>query len=157
MKKIPLFTVLLVACLFSPKGYGQNTIALSDCVDSLIIHEADSIKQEFINQGFILLKETSVSMENQYELPIVLPLNKGDWYQFIFIGDPTSVLYELRMYDWEEKQIQYQKKNFGDPSFNIISYSFVPNVSQYYMIKPLQVNKKKKKMCGYVMLLKRTR
>ena len=148
---------MLVTCLLNLKGYGQKTIALSDCVDSLIIREADSIKQVFASQDFILLKETSVGMVNQYELPIVLPLNKGDVYQFIFIGDPTSILYELRMYDWEEKQIQYLKKNFGDPDFNIISYSFTPDVSQYYMIKPLQVNKKKKKMCGYVMLLKKPR
>ena len=84
-------------------------------------------------------------------------LNKGDWYQFIFIGDASSLVYEVRMYDWNEKQIQYIRKNFGDPSYNIIDYSYVPDESQYYMIKPLQVNKKKKKMCGYVMLLKRTR
>jgi hypothetical protein len=157
MKHFPLSAILFISFLFSPKSYGQKTVALSDCVDSVIIHQADSIRDQFTRQGFILLKETSVSMESQYELPIVLPLNKGEWYQFIFIGDPSSVLYEVRIYDADEKQLVYQKKSLGDADYNTISYSFIPDASQYYMIKPLQVNKKKKKMCGYVMLLKRTR
>jgi hypothetical protein len=156
MKYFPLLAILLVSFLFSPKSYGQKII-LSDCIDSGIIHQADSIKDQFTRQGFILLKESSVGMESQYELPIVLPLNKGEWYQFIFIGDPSSVLFEVRIYDADEKQIVYQKKSLGDADYNMISYSFIPDASQYYMIKPLQVNKKKKKMCGYVLLLKRTR
>jgi len=156
MKYFPLLAILLVSFLFSPKSYGQKII-LSDCIDSGIIHQADSIKDQFTRQGFILLKESSVGMESQYELPIVLPLNKGEWYQFIFIGDPSSVLFEVRIYDADEKQIVYQKKSLGDADYNMISYSFIPDASQYYMIKSLQVNKKKKKMCGYVLLLKRTR
>ncbi|HTB99801.1 MAG TPA: hypothetical protein VK705_03895 [Ferruginibacter sp.] len=157
MKHLSLFAILFISFLFSPKSYGQNAIPLSDCVDSAIIHQADSIRDQFTRQGFVLLKETSVGMESQYELPIVLPLDRGVWYQFIFIGDPSSVLYEVRIYDADEKQIVYQKKSLGDADYNMISYSFIPDDSQYYMIKPLQVNKKKKKMCGYVMLLKRTR
>jgi hypothetical protein len=157
MKHLPLFAILFISFLFNPKSYGQSAIALSDCVDSAIIHQVDSIRDQFTKQGFVLLKETSVGMESQYELPIVLPLDKGNWYQFIFIGDPSSVLYEVRIYDSDEKQIVYQKKSLGDADYNMISYSFIPDASQYYMIKPLQVNKKKKKMCGYVMLLKRTR
>ncbi|HTB52486.1 MAG TPA: hypothetical protein VK718_06915 [Ferruginibacter sp.] len=157
MRYISLLAVFAVTILLSHKTYAQKTLSLSTCDDSAIVSQADSVKQDFSNKGFILLKETSVSMETQYEVPIILPLDKGTWYEFVFIGDATSVLYEVRMYDWEEKQLEYQKKNFGDPNFNIIDYSFVPDVSQYYMIKPLQVNKKKKKMCGYVMLFKRTR
>jgi hypothetical protein len=157
MKYFSTLLVLTASILFSYTGYAQKAIPLNDCTDSAMTRQADSIKDVYEKQGFILLKETSVSMENQYELPIVLPLNKGDWYQFIFIGDASSLVYEVRMYDWNEKQIQYIRKNFGDPSYNIIDYSYVPDESQYYMIKPLQVNKKKKKMCGYVMLLKRTR
>jgi hypothetical protein len=38
---------------------------------------------------------------------------------------------------------------------NVISYSYIPPISEYHMIKPLQVNKKKKQLCGYVMLFKK--
>jgi hypothetical protein len=44
---------------------------------------------------------------------------------------------------------------WGDVDGNVISYSYIPQFSEYHMMKPVQVNKKKKNLCGYVMLLKR--
>jgi hypothetical protein len=155
MKQISLIAMLAISLLLSHKTYAQQAIAQADCVDSVIIHQADSVKELYAKQGFLLVKENALSMESRYELPIVLELGKGEFYQFVFIGDAASILYELRMYDWNEKQIQYIKKNQGDPSYNIIDFSYIPEATQYYMIKPLQVNKKKKKMCGYVLLFKR--
>ena len=50
----------------------------------------------------------------------------------------------------------YQKKMWGDVDGNIIAFSYIPKVSEFHMIKPVQQNKKKKKdLCGYVMLLKK--
>ena len=31
-----------------------------------------------------------------------------------FIGYVTSKLYEVRMYDWDEKQVAYQKNQWGN-------------------------------------------
>jgi len=59
------------------------------------------------------------------------------------------------MFDYNERQVVYKKNQWGDVDGNIISYSYVPQFSEYHMIKPVQVNKTKKKMCGYVMLLKK--
>ncbi len=62
------------------------------------------------------------------------------------------------MFDWNEKQVVYQKKFGSDPEGNIISFSYIPQFSEYHMMKPVQVNKKKKTdLCGYVMLLKKTK
>jgi len=61
------------------------------------------------------------------------------------------------MFDWSEKQVVYQKKEWGDVDGNVIRYSYIPQVSEYHMIKPLQVNKKKKQVCGYVMLFKKVK
>ena len=97
-----------------------------------------------------------MTMESEYEMPIVLPMTQGVWYQFIFIGDPTSRLYEVRMYDYTERQVVYKKNMWGDVDGNIISFNYVPQASEYHMIKPVQINKNKKKMCGYVMLLRKT-
>ncbi|WP_133055319.1 hypothetical protein [Niastella koreensis] len=94
-------------------------------------------------------------MESEYELPVVLPMTAGTIYQFFFIGDPTSKLYEVRMYDWNERQVVYKKNQWGDIDGNIISYTYTPQFSEYHMIKPVQVNKQKKKLCGYVMLMKK--
>lgn len=142
---------------FSVHTKAQDVIRQSPCSDTYILHEADSVKQELINQGFIVVKEASMTMESEYEMPVIVPLNQGSWYQCVFIGDVTSKLYEVRMFDWDEKQVAYQKKQWGDVDGNVISYSYIPEFSEYHMIKPVQVNKKKKNMCGYVMLLKKVK
>ncbi|MBO9572697.1 MAG: hypothetical protein J7497_10905 [Chitinophagaceae bacterium] len=115
----------------------------------------DSLKHYYVDQGYSVLREASMTMESEYEMPIVLPMNAGSVYQFIFIGDPTSRLYEVRMYDYAEKQVVYKKNMWGDVDGNIISFNYIPQATEYHMIKPVQVNKNKKKMCGYVMLFKK--
>lgn len=108
-------------------------------------------------KGFVVVKEASMAMISEYEMPVVVPLTAGSWYQFVFIGDISSRLYEVRMYDYDERQVAYVKKMWGDVDGNVISIDYIPKVSEYHMIKPVQVNKKKKNMCGYVMLLKRVK
>lgn len=150
---------ILLACLvgISMSGFSQD-IRQKVCDNPGIKHQADSLKQLYAKDGFVVLKEASITMESEYEMPVIVPLQEGTWYQFVFIGEPTSRLYEVRMYDWSEKQVIYQKKMWGDIDGNIISYSYIPRVSEYHMMKPVQVNKKKKKeLCGYVMLLKKTK
>lgn len=128
------------------------------CSNESIIRQADSIKNELSKQGFEIVKEASMTMESDYEMPVIVPLTQGSWYQFVFIGDISSKLYEVRMFDWNERQVVYQKKMWGDVDGNVISYSYIPQFSEYHMIKPVQVNKKKKKdLCGYVMLLRKTK
>ena len=157
MKK-PSISLGLVL-LFCSTAFGQSdVIRIQSCNNSFIQHEVDSLKAFYSSDGFILLKEASVAMESEYELPVVVPLTEGSWYQFVFVGDYTSRLYEVRMYDWQEKMVVYQKKQWGDVDGNIISYSYIPKFSEYHMIKPVQVNKQKKTdLCGYVMLFKRTK
>jgi hypothetical protein len=136
----------------------EDVIRLESCAGDAYKSQVDSLKQLFLSKGYEMVREASIKMESEYEMPIVVPLNQGTMYEFIFIGDPSSRLYEVRMYDYDEKQVVYEKKMWGEVDGNIIAYSYVPQFSEYHMIKPVQVNKKKKKdLCGYVMLLKRVR
>lgn len=150
---------ILSIALISATAAAQNNnvIRQQSCSNELIAHQADSIKQDLAKQGFMVVKEASVSMESEYEMPVIVPLTQGSWYQFVFIGDVSSKLYEVRMFDWNERQVVYQKKMWGDVDGNVISYSYIPQFSEYHMMKPVQVNKKKKELCGYVMLLKKTK
>ena len=158
MKNRILLVSLFTVFQFGLKLKAQDVIRQSPCSSPAILHQADSIKQELAKQGFIVLKEASMEMESEYEMPVIVPLTQGSWYQFIFIGDITSRLYEVRMFDWDEKQVVFQQKKWGDVDGNIISYSYIPKFSEYHMMKPVQVNKaKKKNLCGYVMLLKKTK
>ena len=155
MKRPYLLSTLL---LISFGAFAQkDVIKIQSCDNLMIQHEVDSLKLLYNKDGFVLLKEASVTMESEYELPVIVPLAEGGLYQFVFVGDYTSKLYEVRMYDWSEKMVVYQKKQWGDVDGNIISYSYIPKFTEYHMMKPVQVNKKKKNVCGYVMLFKKTK
>lgn len=149
----------IIACfcvLFSSSLHAQNdVIKLQSCEGSPYQHTVDSIKKASSEQGYVLLREASIQMESEYEMPVVLPMQAGTQYQFVFIGDPSSKLYEVRMYDFNERQVVYKRNQWGDVDGSVISYTYVPQFSEYHMIKPVQVNKKKKNLCGYVMLLKK--
>ena len=156
MKNLSL--ILLVAlCSLTGFNAGAQPMAApqSACDNVSILQQVDSLKKEFEKAGFIVVKEASMSMESEYELPVIVPLREGSWYRVIFIGDVSSKLYEVRMFDWNEKQVVYQKKMWGDVDGNIIDYNYIPQFTEYHMIKPVQVNKKKKNLCGYIMLLKK--
>jgi hypothetical protein len=158
MKNLFLCKCLLTSALYLLSGnlFSQDIIRQQSCDGNPYQDEVDSLKQFYSSQGYSVLREASMTMESEYEMPIVLPMTQGVWYQFVFIGDPTSRLYEVRMYDFTEKQVIYKKNMWGDVDGNIISFQYIPQASEYHMIKPVQVNKNKKKMCGYVMLLKKT-
>jgi hypothetical protein len=155
MKKIILF--LSLSCFYVFSASAQEVIRVQECHDEDIKHQVDSLKSYYARGGFSVVREASITMESQYEMPVIVPLQQGTWYQFIFIGDKTSRLYEVRMYDWNEREVAYKQNKWADVDGNIITYTYVPKFTEYHMMKPLQINKKKKKgLCGYVMLLKKT-
>jgi len=151
------YLIFAVSLLFTASSYSQDVIRIQTCSNDLIQKQVDSLKDQYSHEGYILLKEASITMESEYEMPVVVPLTQGSWYQFIFIGDYTSKLYEVRMFDWQERQVIFRQKRWGEIDGNVISYSYVPQFSEFHMMKPVQVNKQKKKnLCGYVMLFKKT-
>ena len=155
---LKLFTSVCTVLLLCTTSFSQEVIRVQECNSPSIKNQVDSLKSLYAKDGFVVFKEASITMESEYEMPVIVPLKQGEWYQFVFVGEPTSRLYEVRMFDWNEKQVIYQKKMWGDVDGNIISYSYMPQFSEFHMIKPVQVNKQKKKnLCGYVMLLKRSK
>ena len=155
MKRTATLLTIFILTTLSLKA--QDVIRMQPCTDTSIQRQADSVKRIFQQEGFTVLREASISMESEYEMPVVVQLQERALYHIVFIGDYTSKLYEVRMYDWDEKMVVYQKKMWGDVDGNIISYSYIPKFTEFHMIKPVQVNKKKKKMCGYMILLQKTR
>lgn len=155
MKNRLLFAIIACMLFLHVSTQAQNVIRQAPCLAPSILQQADSMKLLLAKQGFMVVKEASVQMVSEYEMPVIVPLTEGSWYQFVFIGDMSSKLYEVRMFDWNEKQVVYQKKYWGEVDGNVISYSYIPKFSEFHMMKPVQVNKKKKDLCGYVMLLKK--
>lgn len=151
MKKFSFTILLAIGCTLS--SWGQSTTRSNETIRE----QADSMKSLYASNGFQLLRETPLNMESEYEIPIIFPLTQGTYYQFVFIGESTSRLYEVRMFDWSEKQVIFQQKRWGDVDGNVIAYSYIPKSSEYHMMRPVQVNKQQKKnLHGYVLLFKKT-
>jgi hypothetical protein len=149
------FVILFSLTLFAAGA--QSTIRYEEHPDAAIKRQADSLRAVYFKAGFVVMKENSVNMESQYEFPVIVPLQAGTPYHFVFIGDMSSKIYEVRMYDWSEKQVFYKKNMWGDMDGNIIEYPYMARQDEYHMMKVLQVNKTKKKdLPGYVMLFRRT-
>lgn len=159
MKTI-LMIVSLLTCVFTC-AYSQKkgeVIRQQACDISKISHQIDSVKQLYSEQGFTVLREASMSMESEYEMPVVVPFNEGTFYHIVFIGEPTISLMEVRMYDYNERMIIYEKNLKNDKNANVISFSYIAKFSEYHMIKPVQVVKRSKgSICGYILLLKKVK
>ena len=156
MKKPYLVLVTLTLSILSANS--QSNVIKAQACNELIARQVDSLKKLYSDDGFMLLKEASITMESEYEMPVIVPLTQGSLYQFVFIGDYSSRLYEVRMFDWNEKQVVFKQKKWGDIDGNIISYEYQPQFSEFHMMKPVQVNKQKKKnLCGYVMMFKKVK
>ena len=152
------YLVLLTLTLSILSANSQSNVIKAQACNELIARQVDSLKKLYSDDGFMLLKEASITMESEYEMPVIVPLTQGSLYQFVFIGEYSSRLYEVRMFDWNEKQVVFKQKKWGDIDGNIISYEYQPQFSEFHMIKPVQVNKQKKKnLCGYVMMFKKVK
>jgi hypothetical protein len=150
-----LLSFLLIS-ITSTCAFSQEILKLQACNDSLIRQQADSIIKAVSLEGFTILKENSVTMESQYELPVIVPLQERSLYHFVFIGEHSSKQVEVRLIDADGNMVIYEKRSQSESNF--ISFSYIPKVTLFHQFRILQVNKKKKKgLCGYVMLFKKTR
>jgi hypothetical protein len=126
------------------------------CVRVSYQFQVDSLKQSLASQGFILLKEASITMESEFEMPVAIQLEEGSRYHFIFLGDPASLEYQVTMFDWKERMVFCKKYQRETADGNIIDCSFEPAASKYHVFRPLQVSSEKPKgLCGYVLMFKK--
>ncbi|KYP13952.1 hypothetical protein [Flavihumibacter sp. CACIAM 22H1] len=156
MKNLIITATLVVGSLCTSSVRAQDHIRQQSCQTSTVQHQIDSLKRYYSSHGFSLMREASMQMESQYEMPIIVPLTQGEWYSFVYVGNPESKLHEVRMYDYMEKMVIYRKNLKKDVSANVINFTYEPASSEYHIIKPVQVHNKQKDLCGYVMLFKRT-
>lgn len=151
-------SILLILCItLLPYGLkAQEVIRQQACVNEGFKPIIDSLKTVYKEKGYTLLRENSMTMESDYEMPVMMTLTGKMIYQFVFIGDISSKLYEVRMYDNNEKQVIYKKHQWGDIDGNAISFEYSPQFTEPHLLKMVQSNKAKKKgLCGYVMMFRR--
>ena len=86
---VSVFTYLLLLHASGARAQ-SDVIKLQSCETNPYLQSIDSLKKLYSSEGYIVLREASITMESEYEMPVVLPMQAGTVYQFIFIGDPTS-------------------------------------------------------------------
>lgn len=124
------------------------------CSSKQIMQQVDSLKKVFERSGFKIMQEASVTMESERDLPVIVPMKMGTPYQVVFIGDAQSQSFEVKMYDFKEKQVFHTRNNNGQT--NIITYAYTPQMSEYHLINTSQTNNERKKnLCGYILLLRK--
>lgn len=153
---IPKSFFSIVFLLIVQLAFTQVPEPATTCKDERILRQVDSIKNIMLRDSFTVVRETSMAMESAYEWPIMATLQSDTWYECIFIGDPDSKLLEIRIYDQNEKEVVY-KKHYGLINGNIIRFYYRSKFSEWHIIRPVQVHKKKKQLCGYIMLFKKKR
>ncbi len=146
--------VYLIGCIILSQAVSAQS---PPCDEGSIQHQIDSLKEDLKEKGFTISKEAIVPMTSQFEIPIIVQFEKDTWYRFHFIGEPESRLYEVRMFDYSEKQVSYIKHQWGEVDGNIITLDYVPKFSEPHMIRSVQVNKKKKNLCGCFLLGNKTK
>lgn len=144
-------TTLMITAL----TFGSLVAKAQDaCSSKQILQQVDSLKKVFERSGFKIMQEASVTMESERDLPVIVPMKMGTPYQVVFIGDAQSQSFEVKMYDFKEKQVFHTRNNNGQT--NIITYAFTPQMSEYHLINTSQTNNERKKnLCGYILLLRK--
>jgi hypothetical protein len=129
-------TLLMAGACPGAKAQG-NSAKLFKSGPASLRKQADSVKSRFLANGYTLLQEIPVTMKSEDDVPVIVNLKQGDWYQVVFIGDSHSQSSEIRMYDYDENEVVY-KRNEVDKDGNIIAYSYVPRGSEFHLIRPIQ-------------------
>lgn len=124
----------------------QDIIRQKPCTLESILHQADSIKTYLANQGFIV--ERSICIYGKwiwnagYRTPYWRKLVSVciHWrYEFQIIWSKDVWL------EWAAGCLP--EKMWGDVDGNVISYSYIPQFTEYHMMKPIQVNKTPVRLC----------
>ncbi len=119
------------------------------------LYQIDSLKILFAEQGFLLVKESSVQMFTNYESSIFVPLKESQWYKFVFVGDISSKSFQQRLYDFEEKKVITINQKIFDAEANILQFDYIPKFGEFHALKSTQINKTKKNVNGYFLLFRK--
>jgi hypothetical protein len=152
MKKLFTLAAFTVASLLALNTVAQPLVKNIAADNAYILTQADSVKSAFEKDGFVLSKSSAMRMESNNELPVILSLTAGINYRIVFIAENSSSSCEMKLMDWNDKQVAFKKKNGEN---NIIAYDYTSNATEYHMIKPMQTNNNNNQLGGYFMIFKK--
>jgi hypothetical protein len=150
MKKI----ILIFACavLYALSGSAQKADVASappiGCIDKDIALRAEDINNGYLAKGMEIYKEASMNMESEMPAYIEVKLEKGHWYQFIFVGSDISAMCGMDLFDGEDNPIiKKEIKRGEEPGY--ISFGYLPTKTDIYLVI-LRQKQRRASMCGSI-------
>ena len=67
------YFILCTVLLLCTSAFSQDVIRLQECNSPAIKNQVDSLKALLAKDGFTVMKEASITMESEYEMPVIVP------------------------------------------------------------------------------------
>ncbi|PZF74108.1 hypothetical protein [Taibaiella soli] len=149
-----LLYCLALSCSFiavSPEVHAQQKASIG-CIDGAIRQQAQEMKDHYLKQGFEVFRDAMISMSSQEPYPVIVQLQKGMFYQVIFVGNALDSKLKMELLDGHDNKLDEKTAERNREQPNYISYSFTPEQSDTYMFLLMQ-KLKNKDMCGSFTIL----
>lgn len=149
-----LLYCLALSCSFlavSPALHAQQKASVG-CIDGAIRLQAQEMKDYYLKQGFEVFRDAMISMSSMEPYPVIVQLQKGTFYQIIFVGNTADSKIKLELYDGHDNKLDEKTVERNREQPNYISYSITPENSDTYMFMLMQ-KLKNKEMCGSFTIL----
>jgi hypothetical protein len=158
MRSLILFLVFLIGAIGALKA--QSPSPRIGCKDATILMQATELKQNLLQQGFVVVNDAMLSMDSREDFPVIARLQTGLYYQIVLIGNTRSKRMNLALYG-PDKELVLRKEQQPGSSSNVISFSFSPSSSGDYtfllsqtMKQELLAFKSKESVCGSFCILR---
>lgn len=142
-------TLIAITILFTALSFSQQATAQkprTGCNDVSIKNQGDGVKTGLTKQGLSLFQEAMISMQTMEPAPVVVKLNAGQSYQFIFVGDQDASRMAMELYDGKDKKVDEKVVRGGG---NQIVYTYTAPKTDEYLITLMQKKRGRDNMCGY--------
>jgi hypothetical protein len=157
MRSLILFLVFSIGAIGASKA--QSPSPRIGCKDATILMQATELKQNLLQQGFVVLNDAMLSMDSREDFPVIARLQAGLYYQIVLIGNTRSKRMNLALYAPDKELVLRKEQQPG--SSNVISFSFSPSSSGDYTFLLSQTMKQelltfnsKESVCGSFSILK---
>lgn len=139
--QIKWYLLLLLAQCMGFAAAAQTTAASLGCKDATILTQASELQNNLVNQGFEVLNNAMLSMDSRTELPIVVRMKQGEFYQVVFVGNTRSNRINLDLFHQKRKLVLHKEQRPMKQTSNAISFSFSPEETDDYTFTLSQVIK----------------
>jgi hypothetical protein len=139
LKKLFFALLLLFPLCVNAQSSSESKLG---CIDKVVAMQASESKTALNQQGFEILKNAMIELENKEDFSIVMKLNKGVFYQFQFIGQPKAKKLSMKI-QVGKKEIIFSKSVLPyKNSENNIAYYYTPGENEVIQITINQTQSK---------------